>query len=253
MIDIEEEDKFTKLTLDNPPVNAICTELLDELDEKLDSLMESDSRAVIITGKGKSFVAGADISEMKDMSPEEAKDFSKKGHRVFTKLENFPKPVIAAINGFALGGGLEIALSCDILIASEKAKFGQPEVGLGLIPGFGGTQRLTRTVGPKKAKELIFTADRIDAGKAYEIGLVNRVVKPEELMNECENIARKIGKNAPLAIQHAKRAIDEGSDIKLEEALNIEAEEFKECFKTEDVKEGLDAFINKKEPEFKGK
>lgn len=253
MIDIEKKDTFVKLTLNNPPVNAICTELLDELDEKLESLKDSDSRVIIITGEGKSFVAGADISEMKDMSPEEAKDFSEKGHRIFNKLENFPKPVIAAINGFALGGGLEIALSCDILIASEKAKFGQPEVGLGLIPGFGGTQRLTRTVGPKKAKELIFTANRIDADKAYEIGLVNKVVKPEKLMEECENIAITISKNAPLAIQHAKKAINEGSDIKIKEALKIEAEEFKECFKTEDHEEGLNAFINKEEPEFKGK
>lgn len=253
MIDIEEKETHTKLTLNNPPVNAICTELLEELDEKLDSIKDNDSRAIIITGEGKSFVAGADISEMKDMSPEEAEEFSEKGHRIFTKLENFPKPVIAAINGFALGGGLEIALSCDILIASKKAKFGQPEVGLGLIPGFGGTQRLTRTVGPKKAKELIFTADRIDAKDAYEIGLVNNVVKPDDLMSECENIADKISKNAPLAIQHAKKAINEGSDIKIDEALEIEAEEFKECFKTEDVKEGLNAFINKEEPEFKGK
>ncbi len=253
MIDIEEKETHTKLTLNNPPVNAICTELLEELDEKLDSIKDNDSRAIIITGEGKSFVAGADISEMKDMSPEEAEEFSEKGHRIFTKLENFPKPVIAAINGFALGGGLEIALSCDILIASKKAKFGQPEVGLGLIPGFGGTQRLTRTVGPKKAKELIFTADRIDAKDAYEIGLVNNVVKQDDLMSGCENIADKISKNAPLAIQHAKKAINEGSDIKIDEALEIEAEEFKECFKTEDVKEGLNAFINKEEPEFKGK
>lgn len=253
MIDIEEKDTFVKLTLNNPPVNAICTELLDELDDKLDSLKSSNPRAIILTGKGKSFVAGADISEMKDMSPEEAKEFSEKGHRIFTKLENFPKPVIAAINGFALGGGLEIALSCDILIASEKAKFGQPEVGLGLIPGFGGTQRLTRTVGPKKAKELIFTAERIDAENAYDIGLVNKVVNAEELMDECEKVANTISKNAPLAIQYAKKAINEGSDIPIEKALKIEAEEFNKCFKTEDHKEGLNAFINKEEPEFKGK
>ncbi|MFW6176262.1 MAG: enoyl-CoA hydratase/isomerase family protein [Thermoplasmatota archaeon] len=253
MIDIEEEDKVVKLTLNNPPVNAICTKLLDELDEKLESLKDSNHRVIIITGEGKSFVAGADISEMKDMNPSEAENFSNKGHRIFSKLENFPKPVIAAVNGFALGGGLEIALSCDIIVASEKALFGQPEVGLGIMPGFGGTQRLTRTVGPKKAKELIFTADRINAKKAYEIGLVNRVVKPDELMNQCKDIANSISKNAPLAVQHAKKAINEGSDIQIDEAMKIEAKEFKECFKTEDHKEGLKAFIEKNEPEFKGK
>ena len=253
MIDIEDEGVYTILTLNNPPVNAICTEMLEELDEALDTLKEKDSRAIIITGKGKSFVAGADISEMKDMSPEEAKEFSEKGHRVFTKFENFPKPVIAAINGFSLGGGLEIALSCDILIASEKAQFGQPEVGLGLIPGFGGTQRLTRTVGPKKAKELIFTADRIDAKAAYEIGLVNDVVPPDALMDECKDIAKTIGKNSPTAVQYAKKAIIEGEDIKIDEALKIEANQFKECFKTEDHNEGLEAFTEKREPKFKGK
>lgn len=253
MIDIEEKGDITIITLNNPPVNAVCTELLEELEEKLDSLKESKSRAIIITGEGKSFVAGADISEMKDMSPVEAEEFSRKGHRVFTKIENFPKPIIAAINGFTLGGGLEIAMSCDILIASEKAKFGQPEVGLGLIPGFGGTQRLTRIVGPKKAKELIFTAEKISADQAYEINLINKVVKPDDLMEECEKTANAISKNAPLAVKHAKKAINEGSDIKIEEGLKIETEEFRECFKTEDVKEGLNAFMNKKEPEFKGK
>lgn len=253
MIDVEERDNFDILILNNPPVNAICTELLEELDDTLDSLEKKESRALIITGEGKSFVAGADISEMKDMTPLEAENFSNKGHRIFSKLENFPKPVIAAVNGFALGGGLEIALSCDIIVASEEAQFGQPEVGLGIIPGFGGTQRLTRTVGPKKAKELIFTADRINAKKAYEIGLVNRVVQPDELMDECKDIASSISKNAPLAVQHAKKAINEGSDIQIDEAMKIEAKEFKECFKTEDHKEGLKAFIEKNEPKFKGK
>jgi len=253
MIEIEDKGEINILTLNNPPVNAICSELLEELDETLDSLKDKDSRAIIITGKGKSFVAGADISEMKDMTPEEAEEFSKEGHRIFTKLETFPKPIIAAINGFALGGGLELALSCDILIASEKAQFGQPEVGLGLIPGFGGTQRLTRTVGPKKAKELIFTAERIQADEAYKIGLVNKVVKTEGLMDKCEEIAKNISKNAPLAVRHAKKAINEGSDIKIKEALEIESEEFKECFKTEDHKEGLHAFLEKNEPDFKGK
>ncbi|MBS3782678.1 MAG: enoyl-CoA hydratase/isomerase family protein [Candidatus Thermoplasmatota archaeon] len=252
MIEIERKDHVTIIELNNPPVNAVCNELLDELDEKLDKVENDESRAVIMTGKGKAFVGGADIKEMKGMGPKEAKEFSQKGQSVFNRIENFPKPVIAAVNGFALGGGTEIAMSCDFIIASEKAQFGQPEVGLGLIPGFGGTQRLARLIGMGPAKELIFTGKRIDAEEAERLGLANHVVEADELMDFSHEIAEEISSNGPLAVRYAKSSMNEGIKVPLDEGLKIESKQFKRCFKTEDHEEGLDAFIEKREPEFKG-
>lgn len=252
MIEIERKDEITLVRLDNPPINAVCTELLDELDEKLKDVKSDESRAVIMTGKGKAFVGGADIKEMKQMDPEEAKEFSQKGQSVLNSIENLPKPVIAAVNGFALGGGTEIAMSCDFIIASEEAQFGQPEVGLGVIPGFGGTQRLARLIGISHAKELIFTGKKIDAEEAKRLGLVNHVVEADELMDFCFGIAEEISFNAPLAVQYAKSAMNDGIEFTLDEGLKIESEQFEKCFKTEDRKEGLDAFIEKREADFKG-
>ncbi|MEF8874497.1 MAG: enoyl-CoA hydratase-related protein [Candidatus Thermoplasmatota archaeon] len=252
MIEIERKDDITIIKLNNPPVNAVCTELLDELDEKLDEVKDDESRAVIMTGKGKAFVGGADIKEMKGMSPKEAKDFSQKGQSVLNRVEDFPKPVIAAVNGFALGGGTEIAMSCDFIIASEKAQFGQPEVGLGIIPGFGGTQRLARLIGMGPAKELIFTGKKIDAEEAEKLGLANHVVEADELMDFCREIAEEISSNGPLAVRYAKSSMNEGIKVPLDEGLNIESEQFERCFETEDHEEGLEAFIEKREAEFKG-
>ncbi|MBS3817862.1 MAG: enoyl-CoA hydratase/isomerase family protein [Candidatus Thermoplasmatota archaeon] len=252
MIEIEKEDYITVIRLNNPPVNAVCRELLDELDEKLDKVENDESRAVIMTGEGKAFVGGADIKEMKGMDPKEAREFSQKGQSVFNRIENFSKPVIAAVNGFALGGGTEIAISCDFIIASEKAQFGQPEVGLGLIPGFGGTQRLARLIGMSPAKELIFTGKKIDAEEAKRVGLANHVVEADELMDFSFEIAEDISSNAPLAVEYAKSSMNEGIEVSLDEGLKIESREFERCFKTEDHEEGLEAFIEKREADFTG-
>ncbi|MFP3871789.1 MAG: enoyl-CoA hydratase/isomerase family protein [Candidatus Aenigmatarchaeota archaeon] len=252
MIEIEREGDITIIKLDNPPVNAVCTELLDELDEKLDEVKNDDSRAVIMTGKGKAFVGGADIKEMKEMDPKEANQFSQKGQSVLNWIENLPKPIIAAVNGFALGGGSELAMSCDFIIASEKAKFGQPEVGLGLIPGFGGTQRLARLIGMGPAKELIFTGKQIGAEEAERLGLVNHVVEADELMDFCREIAEEISSNGPLAVRYAKLSMNDGIKVPLDEGLKIESEQFERCFETEDQEEGLEAFIEKREAKFKG-
>ena len=252
MIELEKIDEIPIVKLDNPPMNAICTELLDSLEETL-NLLEDDEgiQVVIIEGVGKAFVAGADISEMNEMSPEEAEKFSKKGQELFNKIENFPVPVIAAVDGYALGGGMELAMACDLIIASDRSVFGQPEVSLGIIPGFGGTQRLPRIIGIKKAKELIFTGKKIGAKEAYEIGLINKLVDPENFMEEVMKLSKSISKNGPLAVKYAKRAINEGTQ--LDNRLDKEVEMFKKCFETEDQKIGMDAFLNKKDPEFKGK
>ncbi|MBS3816063.1 MAG: enoyl-CoA hydratase/isomerase family protein [Candidatus Thermoplasmatota archaeon] len=252
MIEIEREDHITVIKLNNPPVNAVCRELLDELDEKLDEVKDDESRAVIMTGKGKAFVGGADIKQMKEMDPKEAREFSQKGQSVLNRIENFPKPVIAAVNGFALGGGTEIAMSCDFIIASEKAQFGQPEVGLGLIPGFGGTQRLARLIGMGPAKELIFTGKNIDAEEAKRLGLANHVVEADELMDFSFEIAEEICSNAPLALEYAKSSMNKGIEVSLDEGLKIESEQFERCFKTEDHEKGLEAFIEKREADFTG-
>ena len=204
-------------------LNALNSAVLDELDKTLDAVNQEEVRCLILTGAGqKSFVAGADIGEMSSLTKKEGEAFGKKGNDVFRKLETFPIPVIAAINGFALGGGCEISMSCDIRICSENAVFGQPEVGLGITPGFGGTQRLARIVGVGKAKEMIYGARNIKADEAYRIGLVNNVYPIEELMPAAEKLAGIIAKNAPIAVRNSKKAINEGLDAGMDEAFVIE-------------------------------
>ncbi len=252
----EVKDSIGMITLHRPKaLNALNTELLQELSDLLDRIKEDTSVGIVIlTGSGeKSFVAGADIAEMQTLTAIEGRKFGKIGQDVFNKLENLPQPVIAAINGFALGGGCELAMACDIRIASEKAKFGQPEVSLGITPGFGGTQRLPRLIGKGRAKELIYTGDIIDAGEAYRIGLVNKVAAPDELMNTAQAMAEKILSRAPIAVQLSKTAVNEGLNMDLASGIAYEAEVFGLCFATEDQKEGMTAFVEKRKAHFAGK
>lgn len=246
---LEKEGNIAMVTINRPKaLNALNSETLKELDLVIANLEEDDSiYAVILTGAGeKAFVAGADITEMKDLNAIQGRKFSILGNKVFRRLENLEKPVIAAISGFVLGGGCELSMSCDIRIASEKAKFGQPETGLGITPGFGGTQRLARIVGLGKAKELIYTSAIIKADEAYRIGLVNKVVPLEELMNEAKAMANTIAKQAPVAVTLSKIAINRGMQVDIDTALSYEAEVFGECFSTEDQKEGMTAFVEKR-------
>ena len=245
----EKEGHLAVVTINRPKaLNALNSETLKDLDTVLDDL-EKDSNvyAVILTGAGeKSFVAGADIAEMKDLNEEQGKEFGILGNNVFRRLEKLDKPVIAAVSGFALGGGCELAMSCDIRIASVKAKFGQPEAGLGITPGFGGTQRLARIVGLGKAKELIYTCDIIKAEEAYRIGLVNKIVALESLMDEAKAMANKIAANAPKAVNYCKDAINRGMQVDIDSAILIEAEDFGKCFATEDQTEGMTAFLERR-------
>lgn len=246
---LEKEGNIAMVTINRPKaLNALNSETLKELDLVIANLEEDDSiYAVILTGAGeKAFVAGADITEMKDLNAIQGRKFSILGNKVFRRLENLEKPVIAAISGFALGGGCELSMACDIRIASEKAKFGQPETGLGITPGFGGTQRLARIVGLGKAKELIYTSAIIKADEAYRIGLVNKVVPLEELMNEAKAMANTIAKQAPVAVTLSKIAINRGMQVDIDTALSYEAEVFGECFSTHDQKEGMTAFVEKR-------
>jgi enoyl-CoA hydratase len=211
-------------------------------------------RAVVLTGSGdKSFVAGADINELLKADRDRGLGISEEGHAAFNAVESLPKPVIAAVNGYALGGGCELAMACDFRIASEKAKFGQPEVTLGLIPGYGGTQRLSRLVGKGMAKRLVLTGEIIDAAEALRIGLVEKVVSDEELLKEAEGLAMKLAGLAPVAMKLAKHAIDSGFDMRLEDGLALEKQLFGDACATEDKNEGTGAFLEKKKPTFKGK
>lgn len=254
---LEIEDKLAVLKINRPrALNALNSELLGEMAQAISELENnSDVKAIIITGEGnKAFVAGADIAEMKEMNEREAEDFARKGQGVLTMLEQSAKPVIAAVNGFALGGGNELALACDIRIASIKAKFGQPEVGLGIIAGFGGTQRLTKIVGPAYAKEILFTGEMIDAAEALRIGLVNHVVPVEDdLLAKARELAEKIVKNAPVAIELTKKAVNYAVTADIDTGLEHECSSFAKCFKTEDQKNGMAAFLNKEKVVFKGK
>lgn len=231
-------------------LNALNSSVLDELDKILDEVNLDETRCLILTGAGqKSFVAGADIGEMSNLTSAEGEAFGKKGNDVFRKLETFPIPVIAAINGFALGGGCEIAMSCDIRICSDNAVFGQPEVGLGITPGFGGTQRLARLVSPGMAKQLIYTGRNIKADEAYRIGLVNAVHTQEELLPAAEKMASIIAGNAPIAVRKCKKAIDDGLQVDMDQAIVIEEKAFGECFDSQDQKEGMKAFLEKRKVE----
>lgn len=243
------------IKINNPSaLNALNSKVLSEIGEAFDEASkDSNVNAIILTGEGKAFVAGADIAEMSTLNAEQGKLFGEHGAGVFRKIETTPKAVIAAVNGFALGGGCELAMACDIRIASEKAKFGQPEVTLGITPGFSGTQRLSRLVGLGKAKELIFTGNIVGAKEAKEIGLVNEVVEPEKLMETALEMAKKIASNAQIAVRYSKEAIDRGYQTDINSAIDIEANLFGLCFATEDQKEGMKAFLEKRKAEFKNK
>jgi len=252
---IEKKENIGILKLDNPKtLNALNIETLNDLDQGIEALgKDPEIYVIIITGNGKAFVAGADISEMVKMNAEEGRQFADFGSKVFRKIELLEKPVIAAVNGYALGGGCELAMACDLRIASNKAKFGQPEVSLGITPGFAGSQRLPRLVGLGKAKELIFTGNVIGAEDAEKIGLVNKVVDLENLMNESLEMAKKIVKNGQMAVGYSKTAINRGYDLDFESANEIEKMLFGLCFATEDQKEGMKAFLEKRKPSFKNK
>ena len=255
-ITYEQEGYVGILTINRPKaLNALNSEVLKELDTALDCVDLEATRCLIITGAGeKSFVAGADIGEMSTLTPEEGEAFGKAGNDVFRKIETFPIPVIAAVNGFALGGGCEISMSCDIRICSENAVFGQPEVGLGITPGFGGTQRLARLVSPGMAKQMIYTARNIKAAEAYRIGLVNAVYPLEELLPAAKKMAAGIAKNAPIAVRACKKAINDGLQVDMDQAVVVEEKLFGSCFKTEDQIEGMKAFLEKRKVEgFKNK
>lgn len=249
---VAENGGVVTLTISSPAtLNALNSTLLAEMDAFVDSLDPDRTRVLVITGEGKAFVAGADISEMAHLSEAEGLAFGRRGSTVFKKIEDLPFPVIAAVNGFALGGGCELAMACDIRIASKKARFGQPEVGLGIIPGFSGTYRLPKLVGQGVAKELIYTGKMIDADEALRIGLVNCVVVHEELMNAVDAMVALILKNAPLAVSFAKTCINENYDLDVDESIALENQYFAKCFATADQKEGMDAFLHKRKAEFK--
>jgi enoyl-CoA hydratase len=253
---VEKENNIAVLSINRPKaLNALNYDTLTDIKTAVKALSEDDEvSVVIITGSGeRAFVAGADIKEMRDMTPLEARRFMLYGQSVFNVISNLPKPTIAAVNGFALGGGTELALSCDMILASEKAKFGLPEVTLGIHPGFGGTQRLPRLIGAARAKELIFTGKMIDASEAERIGLVNKVVSPDKLHEEAKALAADILKNGQVAIKLVKSAINAGLDTTLEKGLAYEAETQGLAFSTEDKNEGLAAFMEKRKPNFKGR
>ena len=231
-------------------LNALSSEILNDLSSAIETLKSDvDLRVIIITGEGKAFVAGADISEMKDMSSEEACDYALLGAKLFQKIECLDKITIAAINGFALGGGCELAMACDIRIASEKAKFGQPEVGLGIIPGFSGIRRMMEIVGEAKAKEYIFSGRMFDAQEAERIGLVNKVVPANSLMEECQKIAEEIASKSFNAVITSKKAMNALKD-NVDEKVRYQSECFADCFKHKDQKAGMSAFLNKEKPSF---
>lgn len=253
---LELNNKTAVVSINRPDkLNALNSSVMSELEHCFTELKKNDDVYVIIlTGSGeKAFAAGADISELNKLNMIAAKEYSEKGQAVFNLIENMNKPVIAAVNGFALGGGCELALSCHIRLASENAKFGQPEVNLGLIPGYGGTQRLTRLVNSGRAMELILTGDIIDAGEAYRIGLVNKVYPLVELMNKANEMADKIASKGQYAVKQAVKAVNICAEVSEREGLNYEASLFSLCCGTDDFKEGTSAFLEKRKPSFKNK
>ncbi len=252
-INYEAEGAVAVLTINRPKaLNALNSAVLDEINEAIDAVDLNTIRALIITGAGeKSFVAGADIGEMSTLTKEQGEAFGKKGNDVFRKIETLPIPVIAAVNGFALGGGCELSMACDIRICSENAVFGQPEVGLGITPGFGGTQRLARTVGVGMAKQLIYTARNIKSAEALRIGLVNAVYPLEELMPAAKKMAGIIASNAPIAVRNCKKAINDGLQTDIDNALVIEEKLFGDCFETEDQKYGMAFFLDRNKEKVK--
>lgn len=251
---VEQDGWIRTITINRPKsLNALNRETLEELLACFEETGRDKSiRVVILTGAGeKAFVAGADISAMQSMDCLQAREFGVLGHRVAAAIENIPQPVIAAINGFALGGGCEISLACDIRYGARNAKFGQPEVNLGVVPGFGGTQRLPRVVGKGVAFELLVSGEMIDAEEAYRIGLLNKVVDGAELLDKCRQLAKTIAGRGPLAVRLCKDAVRNGCEMDLKRGCSYEAELFAMCFASEDQKEGMSAFLEKRKPEFK--
>ena len=255
-ISVEVDEGIAVLKVNRPgALNALNVETLKEIQDALRKLARrEDVRGLILTGEGtKAFVAGADIAEMKEMDPQQAHEFSRLGHQTLKMIEEFPWPVIAAVNGYALGGGLEIALACDFIYAQEGARLGLPEVTLGIFPGFGGTQRLPRHIGRAQAKELIYTGEMIEAQRAYELGIVNKVCKAEELLEEAKNTLRRIARNGPLAVKVAKELVNRGLETSQEEGEELEISAWANMFASFDQKEGMGAFLEKRAPQFKGK
>lgn len=252
---VEKNEDIACITINREEVlNALTGEVIAELDAAFHDLHHDDDiRCIILTGKGRAFVAGADISLLNTFKGQQGRQLARMGQAMMNYIESMDKPVIAAINGFAIGGGCELAMCCDIRIASQKAKFGQPEVNLGITPGYGGTQRLTRLIGKGMAKYLCLTGDQISAEEAKEIGLVEKVVPPEELMDEAYKVAKKITTKAPIAAGLVKLAINASEDIPLNLGIAYEAELYNTAFKTEDREEGLSAFLDKRKPVFKNK
>lgn len=253
---LDKEEDLAFLYINRPKaMNALNKDTLLEIKSVIEDVENDPAvKVLIVTGSGeKAFIAGADIAYMQNFCVSEGRGFAQLGQDIFRMFELMEKPVIAAINGFALGGGCELAMSCDIRLAAENAVFGQPEVGLGVTPGYGGTQRLARLVGEGRAKELIFTANTIKADEAYRIGLVNHVYPAAELMDEAKKLAKKIARQAPMAVGYSKTATGKGMQVDLDTAMGIESDLFGMCFATEDQKEGMKAFVEKRKPEFKGR
>ncbi|MFV0363337.1 MAG: enoyl-CoA hydratase-related protein [Suipraeoptans sp.] len=247
LIKYEVEEHIGVITINRPEaMNALNSQVIKEIKDTLHSVDASEIRCLIFTGAGnKAFAAGADIAEMCEYSREQGEAFSKNGNNTFLKLEKMPMPVIAAVNGYALGGGLELTLCCDIRICSENAKFGQPETGLGITPGFGGTQRLARVVNIGMAKELIYSCRMIDASEAVDLGIVNHVYKSEDLMSEAMKLAGKIASNAPIAVRNSKKAINKGGELEIESAVEVEEQLFGKCFETKDQIRAMKGFLEK--------
>jgi len=253
-ISLAVADRIATITINRPDkLNALNARVITELGEAIDAVSGNpDIGGVIVTGSGRAFVAGADIAELNDHSAASAKTLAQRGQDVFRRYESSLKPTVAAVNGFALGGGCELAMACHIRIASEAAKFGQPEVKLGLIPGYGGTQRLPRLIGKGRALQLLLTGETIDANEAYRIGLVNRVVAPNDLIATATSVLQTILANGPLAVAYCVESVNGGYDLTLDEALSLEATAFGQLFATDDKREGTQAFLEKRAPRFTG-
>jgi len=252
---VEKKEDIGIIKINRPNnLNALNKDTILELTKAVEDLeKDKNIKVAILTGEGKAFIAGADIKQMKDMTPPEAKKFAEMGHKLLMNIENSRLPFIAAVNGYALGGGCEVMMACDICIAASSAKIGQPEINLGIHPGFGGTQRLPRLVGRMKAKELLLTGDNIDANEAHRIGLVNMVVPDDKIMEEAEKIANKIVSKSTVQTAFIKSLVNKGMEVDLKKACELEISYFSKSFQTEDQKEGMTAFLEKRKPNFKGK